>query len=193
MSAPDTDALACRRAFRAATAVLAAFILLTVFLSMPGNVLTRSWMGGVKNVFTITAPQGWAFFTKNPQSLDVYAYRAHEGDYTNVLDTPQVKPSNLFGLTRKQRAQGPEMAALAAQVTAWHPCKAVDLQVCLRSGFRQPVKAIHNDSPTATLCGELVLAQEKPTPWAYRHFTPDTSRILDSVHVNVRCGKEGER
>ncbi|MFD8814607.1 SdpA family antimicrobial peptide system protein [Streptomyces sp. NPDC059627] len=190
MTALDTDALeaaACRRAFRATGTAVLAFFLLTIFFAMPGNVLTRSWMGGLKSAFTITAPQGWAFFTKSPQSIDLYAYRDSGHGYPSLLKTPQVKPSNYFGLSREQRAQGPELAGLARYVAHWDACPEQQITPCLQAAFGRPVRSVDNDSPTPTLCGDLVLAEQRPTPWAYRNFTKDTTRVQDTVHIRVRC------
>jgi antimicrobial peptide system SdpA family protein len=190
MTVPDaapSEATACRRAFRATGSAVLAFFLLTIFFAMPGNVLTRSWMGGMKSVFTITAPQGWAFFTKSPQSIDLYAYRDHADRITNLLTTPQVKPSNYFGLTREQRAQGPELAGLARYVAHWDACPGHEVAACVRAAAERPARTIDNNSPTPTLCGDLVLSEQKPTPWAYRKLTDAPTRVQGTVHVQVRC------
>ncbi|WP_329568972.1 SdpA family antimicrobial peptide system protein [Kitasatospora sp. NBC_01266] len=184
---PDREAVLCLRAFRAAIAVVLTFLLLTVFFSMPGNVLTSSWMGGLKSAFTITAPQGWAFFTKDPESVELYAYRSTPQGYQSRMRTPQVEPANLFGLSREQRAQGPEMAALARSATTWQPCTDNDFSQCMRKAFAQPAQEVANQSATPTVCGDIALVEEKPTPWAYRHFTSDISQVQDSAHIHVTC------
>jgi hypothetical protein len=93
---------------------------LTLGLAWPVNVLTDKSVSGLELTadFGLPFPQAWAFFTKSPQSPSILAYKNESGNVWIRLDTlPQSEPSNLYGLSRNQRAQPTELAILASETT----------------------------------------------------------------------------
>ncbi|MEU9099167.1 SdpA family antimicrobial peptide system protein [Streptomyces sp. NPDC048361] len=70
---------------------------------------------GIRPALNILTPETWAFFTRNPESVQngIYGYD-HAGGVRNLLRTPQGNPANIFGLSRTQRAQGPELGYIHA-------------------------------------------------------------------------------
>ncbi|MGO2034532.1 MAG: SdpA family antimicrobial peptide system protein, partial [Brevibacterium aurantiacum] len=85
-------------------------LLVSVFFSLPSNVLSDRGKVNAARVFSVDlAPQGWGFFTKPPSDSDLFYY---DGNLQSVMETPQGRADNLLGLSRTQRAQGPEGGAL---------------------------------------------------------------------------------
>jgi antimicrobial peptide system SdpA family protein len=114
-------------------------------------------------------PQGWGFFTKSPRDpeMHVATLRAHDLHELNL--TSSFQPRYAFGFNRLARAQGLEIDALIAELPAssrWQDCQAASVD-CARV---MPVQArIVNRSRFPTLCGDLVLFERRPIPWAYRN------------------------
>ncbi|MEU4996198.1 SdpA family antimicrobial peptide system protein [Streptomyces sp. NPDC021622] len=177
-----------RRAFVTAAAALFAVLAASIYFAMPRNVTTQPWMPPVKTAFSAFVPQGWAFFTKDPQSEQFGAYRPHGGGARpqNLSLTPQGKAENLFGLSRRQRAQGPEEALLASKVHHWETCEGSN-DDCLRTAAARPAAAVTNPSPVPSLCGDVIVTNQRPVPWAYRDLLSDTSRVTRAAHLRIRC------
>ncbi|WP_424890793.1 SdpA family antimicrobial peptide system protein [Streptomyces sp. XH2] len=181
------DAARQRAAFTRTFAAMLAVIAASVYFALPNNVTTPSWAPTAKFYSSAFVPQGWAFFTKSPQSEQMGAYRPDGGEAPrNLSMTPQGRASNLFGLTRRQRAQGPEEALLNAQVRDWEPCQDAN-DACVREAAARPAQDVTNASPLPSLCGDVVMTNERPVPWAYRDLSPDTSHITRTVHLRITC------
>ncbi|MFK4068169.1 SdpA family antimicrobial peptide system protein [Streptomyces sp. NPDC029674] len=176
-----------RRAFGTAAAALFAVLAASIYFAMPRNVTTQSWMPPVKTAFSAFVPQGWAFFTKDPQSEQFGAYRPRGGaPPENLSLTPQGKAENLFGLSRRQRAQGPEEALLASEVRHWETCRGSN-DDCLRAAAARPAAAVANPSPLPSLCGDVIVTSQRPVPWAYRELLSESSRVTRAAHLRIRC------
>jgi hypothetical protein len=46
---------------------------------------------------------------------------------------------------------------------------------------------VQNSSPLRTVCGDIVLADEVPVPWSYRKLVAYDRRVLQTVHLQIRC------
>ncbi|WP_222711094.1 SdpA family antimicrobial peptide system protein [Quadrisphaera setariae] len=163
-------------------------LLLSVFFTLPSNVLSSRDGGTWRSVFATIAPQNWSFFTRDPESAEIVAY---QGEVTakepqSLMKTPQAKASNFFGITRTQRAQGVEIGLLSSEVTSWADCTD-RAAICLKAASQQKVEQAENTSPAPTLCGNIILTQQRVTPWSYRNLYPDALRIEKVEHLQVRC------
>ncbi|WP_443047605.1 SdpA family antimicrobial peptide system protein [Streptomyces sp. NBC_00354] len=94
--------------------------------------------------------------------------------------------SNLFGLERSQRAQGPEVAYLEAAVPNWIECSGT-LERCLPRAAETPAAKLENRSPVQTLCGDSFITQESVVPWSYRDLVKYDRRITKIAHLDVSC------
>ena len=161
--------------------------LTSIFMSMPTNILSTDIPVGVRDVVTRVMPQGWAFFTRDPQSEMIGAYRLSSTQTPeNALMTPQGRVENLWGLSRNQRAQGPEMASLANEVSEWTECDE-DSDVCLDNATDESPLKVENSSPAPTLCGDIIIAQETPVPWSYRDFDLGNTKVEKTALLSVTC------
>lgn len=152
-----------RNAFVVATAAAGAFLLASVFFTLPSNVLSHRDGSTIRIFFTTLAPQNWAFFTRDPQSQEVVAYQVDGDQVRNLMRTPQVRASNLFGLTRKQRAQGVEIGEIYGSQLRWASCDAKWDQ-CMTQARAQNSQTVANRSPVPTVCGEVILVVQETTP-----------------------------
>jgi antimicrobial peptide system SdpA family protein len=166
------------------------FLIAATFYSLPSNVLCiRSPEDPVRLSFNILASENYAFFTRDPEATALTAFRRRCGALRNITATPQNKPGNLFGISRTQRAQGPELAGLANQhKVGWVACSAgISKARCLKSAFDHPAAVAEDTSPVPTACGDVVLADEVPVPWSYRNLIRRDHTITRTMHLHVRC------
>jgi antimicrobial peptide system SdpA family protein len=170
--------------------VVVGFLGGAAFYSLPSNVLsTRSPQDQVRLAFNVLASEDYGFFTKNPQSDALRAFHEVGGSVYDVTTTPQNKPTNLFGLSRTQRAQGPELANISDQKSAaWVACPTTKTESdCITAAFRRHAASVQNSSPVRTVCGDIVLADEVPVPWSYRKLVAYDRKVLQTVHLQIRC------
>ena len=176
----------------AAAAALSALLLATwfvgtVFYSLPSNVVSTRDGGSLRRGIVTVFPQGWGFFTLSPTTEEYVAYAEHDGRLTSLKAAPQSRPANLLGLSRKQRAQGPELAALANEVENWLPCSGGVGPECRDRALTETSNRLRNTSPVATLCGKVVIVSTKPVPWSYRHSYSETRIDETAAAVEVAC------
>lgn len=132
------------------------------------------------------APQRWEFFTASPEKPVLVAYRQDSLD--SLMELPQSKAENLFGLSRTQRAQGPELALLAPRIKTWNKCDSPgDPGACLSAARASSAQVVKNDAAHKTLCGTVVLAEVKPVPFAFRAFGYGSSSITQTATLDLRC------
>ncbi|KJL34307.1 hypothetical protein RS86_01094 [Microbacterium azadirachtae] len=167
-------------------AAIASLFALGAYASWPTNVLSGGTADTIKRAFGETFPQGWAFFTKSPEGPQAGAYVAKTRE--SLLVTPQSRASNLFGLSRNQRAQGPEIAVLNADhALIWVDCTG-QASTCLSKSAESTPTHLTNSEFTRTICGDVVLTYETITPWLYRGFeSVGDTRIVRTAHAIVDC------
>ncbi|MDQ0831410.1 antimicrobial peptide system SdpA family protein [Streptomyces achromogenes] len=168
-------------------AVWAVLIAYVVQEQLPKNVITLPGQTKARHTVANMAPQGWAFFTKSPRDAEIVPYEKRASGWKSASLTPHSSPHNAFGLDRRSRAQGVEIALLlsAAQKGDWHDCTSSRSQ-CL-GGYGAPGRHIDNRSPRPTLCGTVGLLQEKPTPWAWRDLLPEAHSPERVMVLEVTC------
>lgn len=157
--------------------------LLTLVMSLPSTVVYGADFKFRKEINSVAAQQ-FAFFTKDPKSEFIAPFSG-EGD--SLLATPQGDPNNLYGLSRKQRAQGPEISNLANKLTAkFHDCGPT-VEDCFRAAQSGTMHKINNTSPIPTACGEVVLIIVKPIPYEYRNEIDYMFEGSKSLKLLVDC------
>jgi antimicrobial peptide system SdpA family protein len=131
------------------------------------------------------SPQGWAFFTRNPrEAFDRVYRRTPEG--WSLLSQPNTSWFSGFGLSRRARVIGVEMAPLLARIPAgrWIDCDG-DWTSCAE-GKGEPLRAI-NRSLTGEVCGDLAIVREEPVPWAWSRTMRRQSMPSRLALLRVSC------
>jgi antimicrobial peptide system SdpA family protein len=168
--------------------VLMSWMTLTIVQSLSAHALSSREPAAVavRDAVLAIAPQRWEFFTASSRGRQYVAYRTQTGE--SALSLPQSRATNMFGVSRTQRAQGPELAALHLQVTNWMKCADKSAsQKCIRRAAEEQPQVLRNEARRKTLCGDLVLAQEKATPFEFRSFALPNFRVLQAARVEVSC------
>lgn len=179
-------------AFSGTLAILISILFVSVLVAVPPTSISLDMNQEFRNGYSAFVSQGWNFFTKDLQEDQYGVYNVDETSRQAVglLRTPQTRAENLWGLTRDQRAQGPELANIANAVTGWKKCPTKRGTCLLDLGHSTQV--ITNTSPLPTICGTVVVTQERQTPWSYRNFATAQSPIIDeTAKVTVTCAARG--
>ncbi|MFK8908874.1 SdpA family antimicrobial peptide system protein [Streptomyces sp. YS-3] len=174
--------------FAVSSLLIFGYLACSLFYTLPSNALSSRHSKGARPALNILTPENWAFFTRNPETVQngIYAV-ASDGTIRNLLHTPQGLPSNIFGLSRKQRAQGPELGYLNASAAhSWTACSGV-LTECVKKASARAPHTLRNSSPVPTVCGDSYLTQEQTVPWSFRHEVPYTKRVVEVAHLDVQC------
>ena len=106
----------------------------------------------------------------------------------SLLMTPQGRIENIFGISREQRAQGPELAMLAAAVTEWTECElGSSRDECLASAGALPPQSVAIEVVYRTLCGPVLITTESFTAFEYREFNLPVHSIDSYAKLEVKC------
>ncbi|MFD0356809.1 SdpA family antimicrobial peptide system protein [Streptomyces sp. NPDC127110] len=164
----------------------------SVFFSLPSNVLSTRDGGDLRALSARFLPQSWAFFTKPPSDPEFVPYLVSEGGgVASAALLPNSRAENLYGLTRRQRAQGPEVAAMANQVRTWRDCDGIEGDCpAVVAGSAEPVR-VENSSPVPTLCGRVVLVETRPVPWKFRDRYEGWRLDKRAAVVEAKCSRNG--
>ncbi len=172
------------------TALLSTFFIVTLLNALPTTVLFKTPpTSAVRQEIGRVAPQSWAFFTKPPQDIEIGAYPPDTTDADqSILNTPQGAVGNFLGLSRTQRAQGAELAYISNQIKQWQDCVG-QLSECLSTEFdTENVQNIENTSPISTICGDVLITQERKIPWGFRNLYPGVTHSVEKVSkIKVNC------
>lgn len=173
--------------FYLALLVLSGWTITTAFASLAPNAISPQSAEGaaLRGALVTMAPQRWEFFTASPQERQVAVYD-NRGSAV-VMRLPQTKSTNLFGLSREQRAQGPEIAILSGEIQHWVTCQPGQTRDCLSASSATVSESITNDVRRRSLCGEYVFAIQEPTPFEFRAFDYGNASALKAAKVDVLC------
>lgn len=131
-------------------------------------------------------PQGWAFFTRDPREARRFAYQKKADHWVMALMLPHSRAGNMFGLNRQGRAHAGEMERIMGLVgpNQWTACRGTVAACADSTGRPQRV-----DNPTShpTLCGELLLMERPPVPWAWSAAAATTIMPGRVALVFVAC------
>lgn len=135
------------------------------------------------------APQGWAFFTRDPREPVDRIYARSGPEWVQVTYSNSSR-RNWLGLKRDARALNVELASLLTEVDSsqWSDCKG-RIETCREI----PAVPVVNRSRLRALCGEILVERRPPTPWAWSRAKRPV--LLDSkiAQLDVRCDREGKR
>jgi antimicrobial peptide system SdpA family protein len=137
------------------------------------------------------APQGWAFFTRDPREPQKLL-RAVGRDATGKPALRSVavgRVEDYFGIGRRSRAREVEIALLMEQLPPtkkWTACSG-PLVECATSDARVPTVELHNRALVRSLCGEFVATEQEPVPWAWAQHRDQVNMPAKAIKLKVVC------
>lgn len=141
---------------------------------------------------TKIVPQGWGFFTKDPQEIRVHYFsQTDDGSWINA-DIANSDSANLFGASRVARLRGIEYGTLLSEnqpliTDGWFSCVTAELQECAtKTGEVEPI-SVKNNYPVQTLCGRIAVLQQAPNAWAYDLFGFENGNPIESLSLDIDC------
>ncbi|HTJ72557.1 MAG TPA: hypothetical protein VL551_33775 [Actinospica sp.] len=153
---PDAEA-ARRDGFRRTLTVLAVLGGVALWTQLPAR-FTPSSLAGRFDAFAVVWPQKWDFFSSEPNTPQLTAYRAGPYGETTVAVAPTTSASNRWGLAHSTAGTFYELDALAGEVPSgdWADCAGPGAASC-RARLHTVVLA--DDFRPALLCGALILVR----------------------------------
>lgn len=143
--------------------------------SLPGATISVSKMRKIQAVSIF--PEGWAFFTKDPQEEDYILYsftRNSDGKYERVM-APTSAPQNIFGLNRASRLQAQELGAAIHYIkdSLWVTIKgSIDSSYTLVNNIKPVPIPIRSKHPYFN--GKYIIQKTAPVPWAWaKDYKPE--------------------
>jgi antimicrobial peptide system SdpA family protein len=134
-------------------------------------------------------PEGWGFFTRDPQEKRLLLYSVSRSTGKLVEASPATVRTwyQVMAGSRASRIRGMEIAKLQTLIEAesWQPCRR-DAAQCLNA---QPVRVV-NPMHVKTVCGEHVLQVQAPTPWAWAGSASKIHMPSRVVRIDVDCGSK---
>ncbi|MBK6923187.1 MAG: SdpA family antimicrobial peptide system protein [Deltaproteobacteria bacterium] len=129
-------------------------------------------------------PQGWGFFTRDPQEPWRTTYVRDAGGWRPATDR-QMSASQWWGAKRLARRVGAESAYLTEELWAiWStPCEGSPL-ACLDA--IEVAEELEAPFPGAMLCGEIAMVEQAPVPFAWRELGVVEMPSL-VMKVRVKC------
>jgi antimicrobial peptide system SdpA family protein len=171
------------------SALWVAIAVYSVHAVLPVNVLALPARDSLVLPVNAVVPQGWAFFTKSPRDpiLSAYEYDEH-GQAYRIPELTNADYRNLFGVNRRGRAIGTELAMLLDLIPPerWVDCQPGD-GGCLSRLRAGPPHRVVTPVPGPRLCGEVVLAEELVVPYAYRDLVEETLLVNRAAYLVVEC------
>jgi len=141
------------------------------------------------NLLTV-APEGWAFFTRDPREPVVVVHAPSEaGDERwRPLELANFQRANLFGLRRTSRLLTTEVTQLLREVPpeAWTPCRA-PVAECLAEDSPAVHTAERSSPLLPALCGPLTIQVRERVPWAWSGSRDRIRMPAKIVRLDVRC------
>lgn len=163
---------------------------LTIAMSLPSNVLASRDGSLLRKTSVELIPQGWAFFTKPPSESEIVPFSVGTNTApVSALAPPQAEFKNLLGLSRAQRAQGPELAGYVNEVTRWVDCVSREPSTCAQDLLNESVTPQKFDSTTsaASLCGRIIALETEPVRWSFREFSTSARTAKRAALLEVSC------
>ncbi|PJJ48051.1 SdpA family antimicrobial peptide system protein [Hymenobacter chitinivorans] len=127
-------------------------------------------------------PEGWGFFTKNPQEDIVDIYLVDNKNLHRVV-YQSGSYHNVFGLSRKYRRLEAEREILQSQITKdkWTYTKPVSA-----SDIRQHTTIVSATAAVRNLRGTYLLCKTKRIPWAWASLKANCHTLTQYTYVTVK-------
>lgn len=133
------------------------------------------------NIFQQLAPQGFAFYSKNPRDT-TFSFESDQD-----LSIPNFQASNLFGLKREGRAQGIELGKIQGLIPKenWVPCeKKAECEKI--KGDLVPTHVEKDRNYRSLQAGTYFVYSYEPLSWYYRDYKETASMKIQMAKVLIK-------
>lgn len=134
-------------------------------------------------------PQGWAFFTKDPNEPGLMVYIRFEDQWELSESGPSSSPQYFKGWQRTARTLGWELSLLANQVPveSWLYCPA-RVELCLDSlEHSRSINRASNLLASPNICSDVVFVLQRPLPWAWHRTSSESAMPSRVSRLQVSC------
>lgn len=176
----------------AALPVVAAVLLAgaSVAGAVPQEAVTVPVIDRAAAVVSQVLPQGWAFFTKPPQTARYTLLAPGDDGLHDVLGAHVVDASTGFGLHRGYRNVAAEREAVERHLDGEDlvPCPGGDPDGCVDDlDLSRPAHAMTTAVRHPQLCGRYYVAVGEPVPWGWRHLVEGKVRTTHVTTLAIAC------
>ncbi|MEE4248526.1 MAG: SdpA family antimicrobial peptide system protein [Kangiellaceae bacterium] len=166
------------------SSIYALLIVKVFFTSLPYNPIKSN--GPQTKVITSFFPEGWAFFTRDSRESQTLVYSIDSSSLaiTKFKWLQNSHYSNYFGLDKKSRYMGVELAYLLNNLkpTDWSSCRELT---------REKIKTlkvteVENELAIKNFKGLLLIQKKEPIPWAWHKSSADIEMPSKVILINVK-------
>ena len=163
---------------------LAVFVY-TVHPALPANAIELPFEE--KDPMGHLLPQGWAFFTRDPRTMDLSAV-VRDSDGTWRAAASGRNWPHFLNFSRSWKLPGVEIGVVLSELTEpqWQKCEELP-SVCLEKATSSG--AVANKLSTRTLCGDVGIVRQEPVPWAWRESMDQTVMPSEVLRLQVNCNE----
>jgi len=164
------------------------FLLVLLKSSLPYNPIPIS-KSLQMNVHSL-APEGWAFFTRNPREPSLNLYHLNEQkEIVPYCSYPSAHPDYWMGAKRDLRSIGAEMGAMITQVpdSIWVAQEGQLISFLEANHQNLKTFSIDNEVQGPFICGDLFLVQKSPIPWAWAKSADRIDHQFKIAKIEVTC------
>jgi hypothetical protein len=129
------------------------------------------------------APQWWGYFA-HPLEDRMQAFRRRDGAWVQA-DAPLGVPGNLLGLHRGPVQHSAEFNTLRAQVGERWSTATLGPHELPETAV--PLLAVRNVARHPRLCGEVLLLERTPLPWAWARSHHHVALPTRFARLDVQC------
>lgn len=165
------------------------FLIYTANVTNAKSILALPGQSTVSNDLLAAFPQGWKFFSRSPKDEMYSVYLFQGGQLKSVNRLPATSTENIFGLSRRGRAQGVEIGVLTnVDQKAWVDCgTSTTFAECgSLAAARVPIK-LRNRTPAPSVCGDVAIFSVRPVDYEFRENTAQRVQPTQGLHLRVQC------
>jgi uncharacterized protein yitP len=172
--------------------MIASLVAIVLFSLFPYSPLRYQYRFINDEALTMVVPQGWGFFTKDPQEPRVHYFVKDSNENWKKNDVANSDPKNLYGLSRLARLRGVEYGTIIDDNKSvifgkWERCNHTDISSCITAFDKKNPIAIKNTYPIKTFCGKMIVIEQKPNSWAYYSKGFDNGNEINGIVLDVDC------
>jgi len=140
----------------------------------------------VKINLMAVSPQGWEFFTRDPREPERHVFRRNVETWEEI-DRANFSSRNLFGIKRTSILEQVEIKSMMSQVadSAWVSCDGT-LSECINEK-KLRITSVQNNSQMGLLCGDHVIQDRRPVPWAWSGDAEPSMIPSKVVRLSISC------